>query len=81
MKGMKEEWNPSEKLVKSIDYITKETKNLFNIKIDENTYFEDEFVKHARLDAKLNDQRFLVKNEINNFYDSNIIECRYNSRD
>ena len=36
--------------------------------------FDDEFVKHARLDAKLNDQRFLVKNEINNFYDSNIKE-------
>ena len=36
--------------------------------------FDEEFIKHARLDAKLNDQRFLVKNEINHFYDSNIKE-------
>jgi FtsZ-binding cell division protein ZapB len=41
---------------------------------EKNNDFGDEFVKHARLDAKLNDQRFLVKNEINNFYDSNIKE-------
>ena len=28
--------------------------------------FDDEFIKCARLDAKLNDERFLVKNKINN---------------
>tara|TARA_R100001594_G_C3972516_1_gene248123 strand:- start:298 stop:675 length:378 start_codon:yes stop_codon:yes gene_type:complete len=27
--------------------------------------FGDDFVKHARLDAKLNDKRFLIKNQIN----------------
>lgn len=36
--------------------------------------FDEEFVKCARLDAKLNDERFLVKNEINNVCMSNIKE-------
>jgi hypothetical protein len=36
--------------------------------------FDEEFVKCARLDAKLNDERFLVKNEINNICESNIKE-------
>jgi|TARA_B110000444_G_C18512503_1_gene442917 hypothetical protein len=36
--------------------------------------FDDEFVKCARLDAKLNDERFLIKNEINNACESNIKE-------
>jgi FtsZ-binding cell division protein ZapB len=36
--------------------------------------FDDEFIKCARLDAKLNDERFLVKNEINNVCDSYIKE-------
>ncbi len=36
--------------------------------------FDDEFVKHARLDAKWNDQRFLIKNEINTFCESTIKE-------
>ena len=35
---------------------------------------DDEFVKCARLDAKLNDERFLIKNEINNACESNIKE-------
>lgn len=36
--------------------------------------FNDDFVKHARLDAILNDERFLVKNKINNHCDSFIKE-------
>tara|TARA_R110002020_G_C16317913_1_gene774488 strand:+ start:3610 stop:3996 length:387 start_codon:yes stop_codon:yes gene_type:complete len=36
--------------------------------------FDEEFVKHARLDAKWNDERFLIKNNINNFCDSSIKE-------
>ena len=36
--------------------------------------FDEEFVKCARLDATLNDERFLVKNEINNICESNIKE-------
>jgi len=35
---------------------------------EKNNEFDEEFVKHARLDAKLNDERFLIKNQIN-------IEC------
>jgi hypothetical protein len=36
--------------------------------------YDDEFVKCAVLDSVLNDNRFLVKNEINNHCDSNIKE-------
>ena len=36
--------------------------------------FDEEFIKCARLDAKLNDERFLIKNEINNVCMSNIKE-------
>jgi hypothetical protein len=36
--------------------------------------YDDEFVKCAVLDSVLNDKRFLVKNEINNFCDSDIKE-------
>jgi hypothetical protein len=36
--------------------------------------YDDEFVKCAVLDSVLNDKRFLVKNEINIFCDSNIKE-------
>ena len=36
--------------------------------------FDAEFIEHARLDAKLNDQRFLIKNEINNYCNSTIKE-------
>jgi len=41
---------------------------------EEKEEFDTEFIKHARLDAKLNDQRFLIKNEINLFFDSQIKE-------
>ena len=36
--------------------------------------FDDVFIEHARLDAKLNDQRFLIKNKINNHCNSFIKE-------
>lgn len=36
--------------------------------------YDEEFIKCAELDSVLNDKRFLVKNEINNFCDSNIKE-------
>lgn len=36
--------------------------------------FGDDFVKCARLDAILNDKRFLAKNEINNYCNSDIKE-------
>ena len=36
--------------------------------------YDDEFIKCAVADSVLNDQRFLVKNEINNHCDSNIKE-------
>ena len=41
---------------------------------EERQEFDEDFIKHARLDAKLNDQRFLIKNEINIFFDSQIKE-------
>ena len=36
--------------------------------------FDEEFVTHARKDAEYNDMRFLVKNKINNYCNSNIKE-------
>ena len=36
--------------------------------------YDEDFIKCAVLDSVLNDKRFLVKNEINNFCDSNIKE-------
>lgn len=36
--------------------------------------YDDEFIKCAVADSVLNDKRFLVKNEINNFCNSNIKE-------
>lgn len=42
------------------------------LEIEEN--FGQDFVAHARLDAILNDKRFLVKNKINNFSNSLIKE-------
>lgn len=41
---------------------------------EENNTFDAEFIKCARLDAKLNDERFLLKNEINSVCDSYIKE-------
>jgi hypothetical protein len=41
---------------------------------EESNKFEDSFVKHARLDAYLNDKRFLAKRKINDLCDSAITE-------
>ncbi|HAI37786.1 MAG TPA: hypothetical protein DCM40_06515 [Maribacter sp.] len=41
---------------------------------EKNDNFGDSFVKCARLDAILNDERFLVKNKINNHFDSLVKE-------
>jgi len=41
---------------------------------ERNKKYDEEFIKYAVLDATYNDQRFLVKNEINELYDSNIKE-------
>tara|TARA_B100002019_G_C21202270_1_gene564679 strand:- start:308 stop:724 length:417 start_codon:yes stop_codon:yes gene_type:complete len=43
-------------------------------KCERENKFDEEFIEHARLDAKLNDQRFLIKNKINNRGDSLIKE-------
>jgi len=42
--------------------------------LEKENRFDEEFVKHARLDAILNDKRFLVKNKINNFCNSLVKE-------
>ena len=36
--------------------------------------FDDEFIEFARLNAKYNDERFVVKNKINTHYESKIRE-------
>tara|TARA_R100000008_G_C3577315_1_gene166096 strand:+ start:1322 stop:1708 length:387 start_codon:yes stop_codon:yes gene_type:complete len=41
---------------------------------EESQQFDDEFVQFARLNAKYNDERFLVKNRINEHYDSHVRE-------
>jgi len=41
---------------------------------ERNEEFDEEFVKHARLDAILNDKRFLVKNKINQHCNSLVKE-------
>lgn len=41
---------------------------------EKNGDFGEEFIKHARLDAKLNDKRFLIKNEINKICNSLVKE-------
>jgi hypothetical protein len=41
---------------------------------EDNHDFDDDFIKYARLDAQLNDARFVVKRKINNFFDSEIKE-------
>ena len=41
---------------------------------EKNKEYDDVFIKHAVDDAVINDERFLVKNEINNLCNSNIKE-------
>ena len=41
---------------------------------EKNKEYDSEFIKYAVDDAVINDERFLVKNEINNICNSNIKE-------
>ena len=36
--------------------------------------FDDEFIQFARLNAKYNDERFLIKKRINEYYESDVRE-------
>lgn len=42
--------------------------------LEKKSNFNEDFVKHARLDAILNDKRFLIKNKINNHCNSIVRE-------
>jgi len=61
------------KKLRSINETLWDTEDIIREK-EEKEEFDVEFIKHARLDAKLNDQRFLIKNEINMFFGSQIKE-------
>jgi|TARA_R110000824_G_scaffold74290_5_gene189026 hypothetical protein len=50
-----------------------DTEDIIRLK-EKNGEFDEEFVEHARKDAILNDQRFLIKNKINNHCKSVIKE-------
>tara|TARA_R100000664_G_C2672804_1_gene84109 strand:+ start:265 stop:642 length:378 start_codon:yes stop_codon:yes gene_type:complete len=59
--------------LKSINLKLWETEDIIR-ECEKNNDFGSEFVQHARLDAKLNDKRFLIKNQINTRMNSNIKE-------
>jgi hypothetical protein len=59
--------------LKQINQTLWDTEDIIREK-ERNHQFDDEFVKHARLDAKLNDKRFLVKNKINQHCNSLVKE-------
>jgi len=59
--------------LKSVNLTLWETEDIIR-ECEKDNNFGDEFVKHARLDAKLNDKRFLIKNKINNQMNSGIKE-------
>ena len=61
------------KKLRSINETLWDTEDIIREK-EEKEEFDVEFIEHARLDAKLNDQRFLIKNEINMFFGSQIKE-------
>ena len=62
-----EEINVSQDLVNELRVINQQLWDTEDIirDLEKRGEFDDEFIKHARLDAKLNDQRFLIKNKIN----------------
>ena len=66
---------PSE-LVENLKNINKQLWDAEDIirECEKNENYGDDFVKCARLDAILNDKRFLAKNEINNYCNSDIKE-------
>lgn len=57
--------NTNEELWEIEDYIREK---------EEKNDFDADFIKFARLDAQLNDNRFVVKRKINNYFDSDIKE-------
>jgi|TARA_R110000824_G_scaffold81956_1_gene205715 hypothetical protein len=59
--------------LKKVNKMLWETEDIIRLK-EKNSAFDEDFVKHARLDAILNDKRFLAKNEINNYCNSQIKE-------
>jgi len=61
------------KKLKDINLSLWETEDVIRDK-ENSCSFDEDFIQHARLDAKYNDDRFLVKNKINNYCDSEIKE-------
>ena len=65
-----------DKLVQNLKKVNKmlwETEDIIRSK-EKNNVFDEDFINHARLDAILNDKRFLAKNKINNYCNSQIKE-------
>ena len=60
-------------VLKEVNETLWDTEDVIRLK-EKNQEFDEEFIKHARLDAKLNDERFLVKNKINEHCDSLVKE-------
>lgn len=61
------------KKLKDINLLLWDTEEKLRDK-QKNQQFDAEFTKHAIADATYNDQRFLIKNEINNLCDSQVKE-------
>jgi hypothetical protein len=59
--------------LKKVNELLWDTEDAIRLK-EKNNVFDKEFINHARLDARLNDKRFLAKNEINNYCNSHIKE-------
>ena len=45
---------------------------------EEKAIFDEDFIKYARLDAQLNDKRFVIKRSINDHFSSAIVEHKSN---
>jgi len=59
--------------LKNINELLWDAEDTIRLK-EKNNLFDEEFVNCARLDAQLNDKRFLAKNKINNYCNSLIKE-------
>lgn len=68
-------WMPVEMYdkLKEINELLWDAEDVLRKKEQEKIY-DEEFVKCAVADSELNDERFLIKNEINNWFDSTIRE-------
>lgn len=65
-----------EKLYEELKLVNRElwrTEDILREK-ERSKLYDSEFIHNAEMDSVLNDQRFLIKNKINNHYDSNIKE-------